>query len=511
MKKQKVFISSVQNEFVDERKLLNEYFRNDPLLQSFFEPFIFEEVPANTHSPGRVYLGEVKSSDIYIGLLGKNYGYEDEQGISPTEREYDKARFENIQRWIYIKTVKSGERHPKELALIEKIEQDVSRKKFTDFDSLKAAVYKSCILYLKQNGFIDTRDFDDSLHPEAALENNIDAELVKEFVGLARAKRNFPLKETDSAEKVLTALKMLRNGKLVNSALLVFNRKPQQFFTTATIKCAHFHGSHIQKPIPDYKEFGGTVFNMADEAIDFILSKISLSTGAREVSNRVETVYEIPRRAISEAIINAVAHRNYHSKSSIQVSVFKDRIEVSNPGNLPPELEISDLKKPHNSYPHNPILADCLFLTGEIERYGTGTLEMFELTEKEHLKEPSFSLEEGFKVTLWRPSAITDNDTDYDTDYDTVHDTVHDTIHDFKVMDDLTHRLVMVLISEMSRSEMMQVLELRNRAHFANNYLEPALANGYIEMTLPDTPTSKKQKYRLTQKGAELQQKLNRK
>ena len=108
MKKQKVFISSVQSEFAAERKMLSEYFRHDPLLQSFFEPFIFEEVPANTHSPGKVYLGEVKNADIYLGLLGKNYGYEDEQGTSPTEREYDKARLENIQRWIYIKNIEGN-------------------------------------------------------------------------------------------------------------------------------------------------------------------------------------------------------------------------------------------------------------------------------------------------------------------------------------------------------------------------------------------------------------------
>ncbi len=203
-----------------------------------------------------------------------------------------------------------------------------------------------------------------------------------------------------------------------------------------------------------------------------------------------------------------MAHRNYLSKSSIQVSVFKDRIEVSNPGSLPPELEISDLKKPHNSYPHNPILADCLFLTGGIERYGTGTLEMFELTEKEHLREPSFSLEEGFKVTLWRTSAVsnddtTDHDTDQDTDYDTDQDTDYDIV--------LIKRLVMVLTGEMSRQEIMDKLELKHVPNFRGNYLAPAEKLAFIEMTIPDAPTSKNQKYRLTLKGIELQQKLTQK
>lgn len=150
MKKLKIFISSVQSEFAKERAELAGYLRQDPLLGTFFEPFIFEEVPANTHSPGKVYLSEVKDSDIYIGLLGATYGYEDVLGVSPTEREYDQAKAEHLPRWIFIKDIAGAERHPKETALIRKIEQDVSRKKFSDVDLLKKEVYNSAVLYLKQ-------------------------------------------------------------------------------------------------------------------------------------------------------------------------------------------------------------------------------------------------------------------------------------------------------------------------------------------------------------------------
>ena len=101
MKKQRIFISSVQNEFKIERKTLTAYLRNDPLMGDFFDPFIFEEVPANTYTPGKVYINEVKESDIYIGLLGAEYGYEDEQGISPTEREYNKAKEEGFKVTIW--------------------------------------------------------------------------------------------------------------------------------------------------------------------------------------------------------------------------------------------------------------------------------------------------------------------------------------------------------------------------------------------------------------------------
>ena len=499
MKKLRIFISSVQNEFADERVELARYFRNDPLLGPFFEPFIFEEVPANTYSPGKVYLTEVKESDIYIGLLGKAYGYEDEMGVSPTEREYDQAKAEHIPRWIFVKDMVGSDRHAKEIDLIRKIEQDVSRKKFSTIDSLKKEVYRSAVLFLKQTGKIESRDFDDSLHPTASTES-LDKAKIREFIILAKGKRNFPLKETASIEQVLKHLRMTRDGKLVNSALLAFAPDPQLFFPSATIKCANFHGIQVQKPIPDYKEFGGTVFEVADEAVNFVLSKMSLSTGTREKSNQVETIYEIPRAVISEGIINAVAHRDYNSKGSIQVSVFKNRVEISNPGTLPPELDISDLKEPHSSYPHNPLLAGCMFLTGEIERFGTGTSEMYNLIKERGLKPPLISLDEGFKLTIWRPSA------------DTVHDTIHDTIHDisstFTEIAELTHRLVLVIQGEMSRAQLMEILELKNRSHFSISYLEPALKEELIEMTLPEKSKSKNQKYRLTSKGLVLKENL---
>ena len=120
MRRLKVFISSVQNEFARERVELARYLRYDPLLGLFFEPFLFEEVPATTDSPGKVYINEVESSEIYIGLFGETYGYEDEEGISPTEREYDHAKKKHLPRWIFIKDAKSIVRHPKELALIRK-------------------------------------------------------------------------------------------------------------------------------------------------------------------------------------------------------------------------------------------------------------------------------------------------------------------------------------------------------------------------------------------------------
>jgi hypothetical protein len=247
MKPLKLFISSVQKEFAKERIALAQYIREDTLLSSFFEVFLFEELAANSHTVAQVYLSEVSSSQIYLGLLGYEYGYEDLKGISPTEREFDMAVKNNLQKWIFVKGNDDSVRHPKEKAFVLKVSESVSRKRFSAFEELKKEVYNSCIRYLKQIGKIDTKEFDESLNRDAVIDD-INTKFISNFIRLARFKRNFPLPETASAEEVLSHLNLLRNHQLTNSALLVFGKKPQHFFPTATVKCAHFHGLVVENP-----------------------------------------------------------------------------------------------------------------------------------------------------------------------------------------------------------------------------------------------------------------------
>lgn len=87
----------------------------------------------------------------------------------------------------------------------------------------------------------------------------------------------------------------------------------------------HFHGTEIQRPAPFYRVFKGTVFEQVDMAVDFVLSKINLGVGARAESAQAPVRYEIPPDVIREAIVNAVAHRDYASAGTVQVSVFVDR------------------------------------------------------------------------------------------------------------------------------------------------------------------------------------------
>jgi predicted HTH transcriptional regulator len=82
--------------------------------------------------------------------------------------------------------------------------------------------------------------------------------------------------------------------------------------------------------------------------------------------------------------------------------LFKDRLEVWNPGHLPFGMTIAKLKGPHTSIPTNPLLAEPMYLAGYIERMGTGTGDIVRLCAGHNLKEPEFRQEEEFITTIWR-------------------------------------------------------------------------------------------------------------
>src|SRR6185369_1622131 len=99
----RIFISSVQKELAAERRAIRDYLHGDPLLRRFFEVFLFEDLPAADRRVDDVYLGEVDRCSLYVGLLGNDYGSEDAAGVSPTEREFDRATQAGKPRLIFVK------------------------------------------------------------------------------------------------------------------------------------------------------------------------------------------------------------------------------------------------------------------------------------------------------------------------------------------------------------------------------------------------------------------------
>lgn len=494
MAKQIIFISSVQSEFANERQALYDYIISDSLLGRFFDPFIFENLPASDQRVDTVYLQQVEQSHIYLALIGKKYGSTDSEGISPTEKEFNHATKHFKTRLAYITTHKPEERDKKENLFIDKIQSVLIRKSFSSIDELKSSLYASLVNYLIEKEIIRTGPFDTTLHSLATI-SDIDNDKVIDFVRIARYKRGFPLNETTPIKDILTHLNLINNNRLTNAAILLFGKEPQRFFINSEIRCVHFYGNIVEKPIPSYKVFKGDVFELVDQAVDFVLSKLDYSIGTRSKDISIPGKYEIPKEVISEVIVNAVAHRDYTSNGSVQVMLFQDRLEVENPGYLPLGWTIEKLKTTHYSIPANPLLSEPMYLKGYIERLGTGIMDVLRISKENNLREPEFIQNDSFKAVLFRPSAIEVPSKYRRTTIEVPKNLSRTSVEVINLLN--------IIEGEMSRKEMQDKLKLKNEGNFRKIYLEPALLEGYIEMKYPKF-NHPNQKYLLTEKGKKI-------
>lgn len=192
MRSIRLFISSVQKEFATERAALRDYLRGDALMRRFFEPFLFEEVPAADRRADEVYLDEVAACDLYVGLFGNEYGFEDDQGISPTQREFELATEKGKHRLIFVKGTDDKSRHPKMLALIKRAGAELIRRRFSSTPELVTNLYAALVEYLEAKELIRTGPFDAAPCPKATLAD-LDAEAMTRFIQTARRARGFPL------------------------------------------------------------------------------------------------------------------------------------------------------------------------------------------------------------------------------------------------------------------------------------------------------------------------------
>lgn len=153
----------------------------------------------------------------------------------------------------------------------------------------------------------------------------------------------------------------LKNSMLTNAGTLFFT-DVKEFIPHARIRMI---GMEKDQPVWS-KEYEGPVWKCIESAYEDLLrevKKIEFLMGTKRVK-----MEEYPPRALREAIINAVSHRNYVINADVRVFLYPDRIEIKNPGGLLPGVDLED----PDHVPRNPAICNLLYDTGFIERYGYG-------------------------------------------------------------------------------------------------------------------------------------------
>ena len=400
----RIFIGGAQREFARERAHLRDYLRGDPLMRRFFQVLVPEPAPARDGQPDAARRDAVEDCDIYVGLFGADYGDEGKAGISPVEREFDRAVALGKHRLIFVKGAAGAERHPGMRALVDKAQAGIARRRFATPAELVAGLYAALLRHVEAEWLLHPVPFD--AEPcSGATTDDLDAEAMGRFIRTTRRSRGLPVGDAAPPTDLLRHLGLLWRGRLTNAAILLFGQAPQRFLISSEVECADFHGTAVARPIPYRRVYGGTVFELVDQAVDFVLGAIDRSVGTRAETVQAPVAHEIPKQVVTEALVNAVAHRDYTDPGSVQVLLFKDRLEVISPGR-PPSLSVDELRASHPSLPANPLIAAPMHLLGYGEGMGSGTAHMIRRCAEAGLPEPDFEADQGsFTTRIWRPTA----------------------------------------------------------------------------------------------------------
>jgi len=234
-----------------------------------------------------------------------------------------------------------------------------------------------------------------------ATVNDVEENKLRDYISLAQESRNKNIKFID-AKQLLRNLDLLKIGEIqpLNGAILMFGKNPQKFIQHSKINLSIFPEAEIDTTFKKYSLVGDIV-SLLNQSFNLIMSNIQHYYVIKELK-RIE-FSEYPKTAIREALINAIVHRDYFVRDSeIFIKVFKDRIEITNPGGIVGNLSLEEIKEKNISKRRNPIIAELLDDMGFMERSGRGIETMINAMKEQGLKEPLFDVSQNwFKITFF--------------------------------------------------------------------------------------------------------------
>ena len=303
---------------------------------------------------------------------------------------------------------------------------------------------------------------------------------------LANAVRNGRLKKpkhTDT-ESILQGLGLIKNGRLLNAAVVLFGQDVWSDYPQCEIRMARFRGTSRLPDFSDNRQYNGNAFSLLRRAESFLLDNVPIA--GRVIPGKMirEDNPWYPPPATREALANAICHRDYSEQGgAVSLAMYDDRLEIINPDKFHFGITPEKLKGPHESKPWNPLIANAFYRTGVIERWGSGTTNIIRWCEDNGNPTPEWEERAGSVVVTFFPisEAVTPQVTPQVTPY--------------------VKELLLLCKQPIGRNDLQKKLDLKDREHFRKTYLLPALNSGLLERTIPDKPKSRLQQYILTSKG----------
>jgi ATP-dependent DNA helicase RecG len=225
------------------------------------------------------------------------------------------------------------------------------------------------------------------------LYDNLDANLMKAF------RREAHISNSVEDDQLLENIQAFtEDGDVKRGSILFFAKHPEDLFFHAVVRCTQFKGTDKLRIIDD-KTFGGPLVFQYEQALGWIEDKLKVEYVIKGTGARTEK-WEMPLDVFREALVNALAHRDYYEQGAFAcVEIYDDRIEISNPGGLLPLVAKHFGRR---SLSRNPYIFSLFMRMNLVEHVGSGIGRMKELMLEAGLPEPQYETEGMFTIVLYR-------------------------------------------------------------------------------------------------------------
>ncbi|SDB28873.1 ATP-dependent DNA helicase RecG [Pseudobutyrivibrio sp. YE44] len=325
----------------------------------------------------------------------------------------------------------------------------------------------------------------DDIRPvERAKEEYIDKELLDEFI--RRIRKGKPNLEKMPDEVVENLFNIKKDGFYTISSVFTFCHFPQAFYPQLSIHAIVVPGKEIGDSsiagvrFIDNQNIEGNIVELLEGAVSFVLRNMKNSVLFNSNTGERVDKPEYPIIAIREAILNALVHRDYsiHTEGKpIQLVMYEDRLEISNPGGLYGRITVDQLGKIQPDT-RNPVLVKILETMGVTENRYSGIPTIKTAIKDFGLREPVFEDRRGsFVVTFSNhPMEVIEESENH-------------------IQENTRARILEFLEQERTRKEIAQFLNRESVTYAIHRYIDPLIESGDVKMTIPNRPSSKNQRY----------------
>lgn len=316
---------------------------------------------------------------------------------------------------------------------------------------------------------------DDIRIVEGAKIQLFDEKRMAEYLSRVKSERR-NLSANVSDDEILELMGVTSDGIPTLAGLMTFSKYPQTYFPQLCITAVALPGTEMGETgtdgerFIDNKRITGAIPDMLEEAVEFVRTNSRTKTIIDDNGKRVDK-NEYPIKAVREAILNALVHRDYSiytENTPIRIEMYRDRMEVTNSGGLYGKINIDALGKVHPET-RNAALANMLELLNITENRYSGIPTMRREFLNAGLPAPNFSVIHGeFKVVM-RNGYLNNSDS------------IEDSILNFCEI-------------PRSRAELIEFTG-KSRNYVLKQLIAPLVECGKLKLTIPDKPKSSNQKY----------------